>query len=144
MSCIVPNEELDLIERAISEHPEGLGISALEKALANHLPDINRRTLQRRLKRLQEDRRIITEGESIALVYKPAPIVITPHSAVHKMASDIVEVESYVPVSKEGGIIRDLVRQPLMQRKPVGFPPAGHAPNFGRLFPSAAAESRSY
>ena len=124
MSRIVPNEELDLIERVISEHPEGLGISALEKALANHLPDINRRTMQRRLKRLQEDRRIITEGESIALVYKPAPIVITPHSAVHKMASDIVEVESYVPVSKEGGIIRDLVRQPLMQRKPVGYQPS--------------------
>ena len=31
MSRIVPTEELDLIERVISEHPEGLGISALEK-----------------------------------------------------------------------------------------------------------------
>ena len=121
MSRIVPTEELDLIERVISEHPEGLGISALEKALVNHLPNINRRTLQRRLKRLQEDRRIITEGESIALVYKRAPIVITPHSAVHKMASDAVKVEPYIPVSPEGGLIRDLVRQPLMQRKPVGY-----------------------
>ena len=52
MSRIVPAEELDLIERIILEHSEGLGISALEKALANHLPNINRRTLQRRLKRL--------------------------------------------------------------------------------------------
>ena len=121
MSRIVPAEELDLIERLISEHPEGLGISALEIALAAHSPHINRRTLQRRLKRLQEDRRIITEGESIALVYKPASTVITPHSAVHKVASDPVRMESYVPVSSEGGIIRDLVRQPLMQRKPVGY-----------------------
>jgi hypothetical protein len=121
MSRIVPTEELDLIERVIAEHPEGLGISALEKALANHLPNINRRTLQRRLKRLQEDRRIITEGESIALVYKPVPAVITPHSAMHKTASDFVDVGSYVPVSKEGRLIRDLVRQPLMERQPVGY-----------------------
>jgi len=121
MSRIVPTEELNLIERVISEHPEGLGISALEKALTNHLPNINRRTLQRRLKRLQEDSRIITEGESIALVYKRAPIVITPHSAVHKTASDVAQVESYVPVSMEGSVIRDLVRQPLTQRKPIGY-----------------------
>ena len=114
MSRIVPAEELDLIERIILEHSEGLGISTLEKALANHLPNINRRTLQRRLKRLQEDRRIITEGESIALVYKRVPIVITPQSAVHKTASGVAKVESYVPVSSEGSVIRDLVRQPLM------------------------------
>lgn len=114
MSRIVPAEQLNLIARVISEHPEGIGISALEKALANHFPDINRRTLQRRLNRLQEDGRIVAEGESVALVYKPALIIITPQPAVY-------EVESYIPVSKEGGVIRDLVRQPLMQRKPVGY-----------------------
>jgi hypothetical protein len=32
MSRIVPAEEFDLIEQAISEFPEGIGISALEKA----------------------------------------------------------------------------------------------------------------
>jgi hypothetical protein len=121
MSRIVPAEELALIERVISEHPEGLGISAVEKALANHLPDINRRTLQRRLKRLQDEGRIITEGVSIALVYKSAPTVIAPHSALHKIASDTVNVEAYIPVSGEGRVIRDLVRRPLTQRKPVGY-----------------------
>jgi len=50
MSRVVPAEEFDLIEQVISEHPEGIGISALEKALALHLPKVlNRRTLQRRL-----------------------------------------------------------------------------------------------
>jgi len=122
MSRIVPNEELDLIERVISEHPEGLGISALVKALANHLPDINRRTLQRRLKRLQEDRRIITEGESIALVYKHGPsLVLTAEPGQFKISGAETEIYKYIPVSKEGKIIRDLVRQPLMQRKPVGY-----------------------
>ena len=122
MSRIVPTEELDLIERLISEHPEGLGISALEKALANHLPNINRRTLQRRLKRLQEDSRIITEGESIALVYKHAPQVINLKTKIDvKTKTSDSKIEMYVPLSKEGGVIRDLVRQPLMQRKPVGY-----------------------
>lgn len=121
MSRIVPTEELDVIERLISEHPEGLGISALEKALANHLPNINRRTLQRRLKRLQEGRRIITEGESVALVYKRGPSVIITAEPLVSESSIGGEAEIYVPVSPEGGIIRDLVRQPLMQRKPVGY-----------------------
>ena len=48
MSRVVPVEEFDLIEQVISEHPEGIGISDLEKALALHLPKaLNRRTLQR-------------------------------------------------------------------------------------------------
>jgi len=38
MSRFMPAEELNLIERVISEHPEGIGISALEKALHSHLP----------------------------------------------------------------------------------------------------------
>lgn len=121
MSRIVPAEELDLIELVISEHPEGLGISALESALADHFPDINRRTLQRRLKRLQEYSRIITEGESIALVYKRAPGVIAVKATEKTEVSGHLEKESYVPVSPEGRIIRDFVRQPLMQRKPVGY-----------------------
>ena len=74
MSRVVPAEELDLIEQLISEYPEGIGISALEKALALHLTKaLNRRTLQRRLERLLADKRIATEGESIALLYKHAP-----------------------------------------------------------------------
>lgn len=120
MSRVVPGEEYDLIARVIAEHPEGLGISALEKSLSSHLPDINRRTLQRRLQRLLEDGRIVTEGESIALMYKPAPAGITVQFIEFKPSIAAV-AESYVPVSPEGGIIRDLVRQPLMQRQPVGY-----------------------
>ncbi|MCF8092565.1 MAG: hypothetical protein K9K40_08895, partial [Desulfotignum sp.] len=77
MSRIVPAQELDLIERIISEHTRGIGISALESALLSHLPKaLHRRTLQRRLKRLLKDKHITTEGESIALVYKPGPRVV--------------------------------------------------------------------
>lgn len=120
MSRIVSSKELDLIEQIISEHPDGIQISALEKALATYLPDINRRTLQRRLKKLRDDRRIITEGESIALVYKPAPDVTDIESTLTPVDSNL-EPSDYIPVSKEGAIIRDLIRQPLVQRNPTGY-----------------------
>jgi hypothetical protein len=65
MSRIVPDEELDLIERVILEHPEGIGTSAIERGLSHHSPKaLNRRTLQRRLKRLLADKRIKTEGKN--------------------------------------------------------------------------------
>ncbi len=48
MPRIVPAKELDLIAWVISKHPDGIGISALEQALAHHLfRTLNRRTLQR-------------------------------------------------------------------------------------------------
>ncbi|MCP4603950.1 MAG: Fic family protein [Proteobacteria bacterium] len=122
MSRIVPTEELDLIEQMISEHPEGIGISTLERVLARHLPKVlNRRTLQRRIERLLAGKRIMTKGKSIALVYKIAPSVVTIAGSIAAESSIVGKAEIYVPVSKEGGIIRELVRQPLMQRKPVGF-----------------------
>ncbi len=122
MSRIVPAEEFDLIEQVISEYPEGIGISALEKALALDLPKaLNRRTLQRRLERLLADKRIVTEGESISLVYKRAPSVDIIAQSLVAESSIRGELEIHVPVSPEGGIIRDLVRQPLMRRKPVGY-----------------------
>ena len=108
MARVVPADELNLIEQVISQHPKGIGISELEKALFHHLPQpLHRRTLQRRLEILLAEKRITTEGESIALVYKKG--------------SGRVDFDIYVPVSKDGSILRDLVRQPVMQRKPVGY-----------------------
>jgi hypothetical protein len=121
MARLVPAGELDLIERVVSEYPEGIGISALEQALAPHLLKVNRRTLQRRLQRLLQENRIISEGESIALVYKCGPsrgMAAEPISAGGGANGQAI---SYIPVSPDGAMIRDLVRQPLMRRNPVGY-----------------------
>jgi hypothetical protein len=121
MSRLLFAEELDLIERVIDAHHEGIGISALERVLADSVPKMNRRTLQRRLKRLVEEKRIMTEGESVALVYKAAPGRVAIGGLLgFKLSSGIV-AETYIPISTEGRIIRDLVRRPLMERKPVGY-----------------------
>ncbi|MFZ4536216.1 Fic family protein [Propionivibrio sp.] len=112
-------EDISIIESIIAEFPQGIGISALENALAQRSSTtLNRRTLQRRLGRLIQDQRIVAEGASIALVYKPVP----KNSPTQASASaGTSEAELYVPVSPEGAIIRDRVRRPLMHRRPVGY-----------------------
>ncbi len=112
-------EDLKNIETIITEHPEGIGISALEKVLEQRSSQVfNRRTLQRRLARLVKDKRAVVEGESSAIVYKP---VAQPTGIAPTIGIESPEVELYVPVSSEGSLIRDRVRQPLMYRRPVGY-----------------------
>lgn len=102
---------LDLIESIIAQHPNGIGISAIEAELQNRqgtfLPQ--RRTLQRRLQKLVDDQRLVTEGGGFMRIYKTAP------------PSRPAVVELYVLVSVDGAAIRDQVRQALMVRRPVGY-----------------------
>ncbi|CAM3452749.1 Fic family protein [Polaromonas hydrogenivorans] len=112
-------ENLALIESLIAEQLQGIGIAELEKALAQRTgAAVQRRTLQRRLERLLKDRRIVAEGQSIAVVYKPA---LPGVDASVAEAQPGVEAELYVPVSPEGAAIRERIRLPLMHRRPVGY-----------------------
>ena len=55
-------EDLVIIASIITEHPEGIGISVLEKELEQRSGlVVNRRTLQRRLGRLVKDKRAVHE-----------------------------------------------------------------------------------
>lgn len=119
-----PGEELDIIESIIAEHPAGIGISSLEEILAQQgAAKLNRRTLQRRLERLVENKRATTEGASIALVYKlgPASTALQLTGVAATPTSGTPEIELYVPLSPEGAAIRDKVRLALMHRRPVGY-----------------------
>ncbi len=123
MPRTTPSEELDLIEGIIAAHAEGVGISAIEAEMAHQSNrKLNRRTLQRRLQKLINEQRIVSQGESIALTYKQAPgrDVLASASAV-ATARITAEAELYIPVSSEGTEIRSHVRQALMQRRPVGY-----------------------
>ena len=117
MPRVTPTEELELIESIVADHPKGLGISAIEANLERRLGSKpNRRTLQRRLQKLIDAQRLMTEGESIALVYKPSADAVARANS-----GKVPEADLYVPVSPDAAAIRERVGLPLMHRKPVGY-----------------------
>ena len=118
MPKVVSPEELDRIDGLIAQHPEGIGVDALSQALG---PGISRRTLQRRLASLVEQQRIRAEGEGRALRYHRVPRVTEITVQDQVTLTDQVSAEVYVPISPEGEEIRAYVRQPIQQRKPVGY-----------------------
>ena len=93
------SEELELIESIIASHPAGIGISALEAEMEQHLgTPPQRRTLQRRLLKLVEAQRLVTEGESIVLVYKQAASATTARpSATAQATLEMVQADSTAP-----------------------------------------------
>ena len=121
-----PVQEQQTLLTIVIEHPNGIGISALEKAIGQRQgKPMNRRTLQRRLDRLIHDQLVVVTGKSVALVYKPGVKVAV--TQLHGLAEAIatatgaLATEPYVPTSAEGALIRDHVRQALMYRRPVGY-----------------------
>ena len=124
MPRATPTEDLELIESIVTAHADGIRIVDLEAELSQHRgTTLNRRTLQRRLQKLLDQQRLTTAGESVALVYKAAAGARTYHPGRPANATAMLaaEPELYVLVSPEGAAVRDLVRRPLMHRRPVGY-----------------------
>lgn len=118
-----PLEEFQLIESIVAAHPGGIGIAGIEAQMLQRTGGtLHRRTLQRRLQKLIHAQRLTSEGESIALVYKLTCASGAPASGSVGLPSAVVpEGVLYVPVSPEGVVVRDQVRQPLMHRRPIGY-----------------------
>jgi len=108
---------LDRIIHLIAQYPDGIGVAGLAQALG---AEIKRRTLQRRLATLIEQKRVISEGEGRALKYRLAPNV-GPANLVAPSPTLQAGGEVYIPTSSEGEQIKAYVRQPRQQRKPVSY-----------------------
>ncbi len=107
----------DQILGVISRHPEGISRDALHEALAG---TISKRSLQRRLSELVSDRRLTSIGKARAMRYKLTPGAGERHAVLPALEL-VAQGEAYVPISPEGEEIRSYVRQPVQQRKPVGY-----------------------
>lgn len=109
------SQELDQLVELISQHHEGIGIDALSQGFGASMP---RRTLQRRLSLLIEQKRIQTRDEGRALRY-----LRIIDASIHERADamDRASAEVYVPTSPEGNEIKAYVRQPRQLRRPVGY-----------------------
>jgi hypothetical protein len=110
----------DLVDRLAGEirrHPDGVGPRALVQAFAQ---EASPRSIGRLLKRLARHHRIEAKGEGRATRYLPAPTVQGSVQAIE--APDIAHAEGRVfPISSEAAMLREWVRRPITQRRPVGY-----------------------
>src|SRR5665647_2539456 len=120
MPKIVDKQQLDEISALLAPHEAGLSAAELQRACKARGLEFDRRTLQRRLAQLIKTSRVIKQGRGRASRYRLAPhafegkFVLPPIQLVGEM-------ETYVPISAAGKEIRDYVRQPVQNRKPVGY-----------------------
>lgn len=114
----IPEKELDAIVAVVAAQPEAVPVSVILRELP---PELEKRTLQRRLALLVEHKRLIAEGEGKGRRYR-APLAITgAGSRIVGNATVEARGEVYVPLSPEGEEIRRAVRAPIQNRQPVGY-----------------------
>jgi hypothetical protein len=114
----IPEKELDAIVAVVAAQPEAVPVSVILRELP---PELEKRTLQRRLALLVEHKRLIAEGEAKGRRYR-APLAITgAGSRIVGNATVEARGEVYVPLSPEGEEIRRAVRAPIQNRQPVGY-----------------------
>lgn len=108
--------ELETIVQAISQISEYCSIENISHALKKTLP---RRTLQRRLAFLVKQKRLVVDGRGRASCYRlPAEFLAKP-----VLSAPVIEegAEIYVPLSLESQAIKQAVREPIQNRRPVGY-----------------------
>ncbi len=112
----VSQAEYDTLLEVISRFPKG----ALTDEIVGLIRDgMSRRTLLRRLNNLLEDGRLVRMGKGRATRYRSR--VVNETIVEQLKVGSSVQGERYVPVSEEGAEIRQLVRQPRENRRPVGY-----------------------
>lgn len=120
MPKVIPKEQLDALVAAAGGSEHGLSV----EAFAQCFPDLPRRSLQRRLARLVGQDRLIATGKGPARRYRSS---VSAHAAPNADQAHQApgmgrpSLEDYVPTSHQGNQLRELVRQPLSQRTPVGY-----------------------
>jgi Fic family protein len=113
----VSQEEIDTVLQAVARVPEGGSLedisSVMEKALA-------RRTLQRRLALLVEQKRLTIDGRGRGRRYRLPSNKIEINAILPALSAE-GHIETYVPISPESEAIKRSVREPIQNRRPVGY-----------------------
>ena len=120
MPRVTSQQELDHLVALISKQQDGIPIAGLLQALGGSL---ERRTLQRRLALLVDQKRIqmLNEGRSVCYISAQPVVGKGCASLLAPMATMQAQAEVYVPTSSQGEEIKAYVRQPRQLRQPVGY-----------------------
>ncbi len=116
----IDKRELDKIAALLAPYKAGLAIADLERACKTEGLDFDRRTLQRRLGELVKANRVLKEGEGRASRYLLAPITGDGRATLEPLKA-IAHEEITIPLSPQGAQVKNLVRRPITDRKPVGY-----------------------
>jgi hypothetical protein len=115
----ISTKELDAIAAVVDGHADGVDVGGIREELSFTLSP---RTLQRRLRRLEEEGRITSSGSRKGKRYFPThkDVGTRPETGL-AMASD--SAEGAIPLSTGARKVRSIVRSPLSARTPVGYDP---------------------
>ena len=119
----------------ITRHHDGVGVGGIRTGLPFELPP---RTLQRRLKHLEEENRIVSTGSGKGTRYFPVEgkTSTTVHQAAVPYSSD--SKTGTIPLSDQARELREIARAPLTSRTPVGYNPdflGSYLPNVTEYLP---------
>jgi hypothetical protein len=120
------------VAEAVARSADGLSIEGVQAAF----PDTPRRTLQRYLAALSNAGVLIAEGSARARRYRAT-------GSARSSASSAPLDDVGIPLSRAGREVRDLIRRPLTQRRPVGYQRDfldGYRPNQTHYLPVSLRE----
>ncbi len=106
----------NIVETVVCSHPDGISIQNIQDELNE---DITRRSLQRLIKRLIEEGRIVKKGESRGTKYYPTAVNAT--SKVQQTAAFGSEPVSSLSLSKDAVAIQNYVCRSILSRTPDGY-----------------------
>jgi hypothetical protein len=118
MAKPISEDEQERILQIVSGITGGAAVDDIHIALGKHIP---RRTLQYRLARLVEQGRLRASGKARGRRYHTPGVTLQVDNARHGHTAGEVELEVYIPISKEGQIIRSAISAPAHTRQPVGY-----------------------
>lgn len=107
--------EFEVILDAVGRFPDGASIEDIAASLATRLP---RRTLQRRLAQLTQQRRLIPSGRARGTRYR-VPRVARATGVI--VGGATLFGRGGIPLSAAGEAIQQAVRAPIQNRNPVGY-----------------------
>jgi len=106
------------LEAEIARHPEGVAPTPLFK---NFETEASPRSLARIVKRLARRQRISVSGNGPATRYFSAAEVRASVATAQGASTAQAFAEVYVPISGDSEMLREWVRRPITQRRPVGY-----------------------
>jgi len=118
----ISEKELDAIVAIVAivaANPDGVQVKSIRDGLEFQLPA---RMLQRRLALLVEQKRLTVEGRGRGSRYhwSSGDVVVSPPAGRLAFKGYAPQVEIYIPISPEGGAVKQAVREPIQNRNPVG------------------------